>query len=424
MKIAFFVDQFPKLSETFVLNQITGLINQGHTVDIYPASPLREALHHEDIQRYKLLGRCHYPPGVPAKWHRRFIKGAAFWIRGLCHRRGGLTDLKRAASKFRSAESLFGHLIKTTPLRDDRPTYDIIQCHFGHNGLRAALYRDAQLLAGPVVTAFHGNDIANPSNGVNYQPLFSAGDFFLPISDHWRQRLLDLGCPAHKVVVHRMGIDCERFVFRLPKWNTKSPLKVLSIARLMEKKGIEFGIRAVATLIAQGHSIQYEIIGDGPLKENIVDLIRTLNLEHAISVVGSRSQDQVVAALCAADVLMAPSITASDGDQEGIPVVLMEAMALGVLVVSSVHSGIPELVEDKVSGLLAQERDVDGLAAALRYLITNNDAWIPMALAARQFIDERHDIKRLNKHLVMLYKNLSDKTDEASSLSIARKTHV
>lgn len=407
MKIAFFVDQFPKLSETFVLNQITGLLDQRHDVAIYPSSPSREVLHHEDVKRYDLIKRCHYPPGVPAKWHRRFAKGLRFALQHLNDRPMGLRDLFTAAQKFQSSENFFSQIIKTAPLSAARPAYDIIQCHFGHNGLRAALYRDAKLLSGAIVTAFHGYDIACAPSKTLYQPLFLRGDCFLPISEHWRQRLVDSGCPADKLNVHKMGIDCGRFLFRPPCKEQNAALRVLSVARLTEKKGIEFGIRAVAALIGQGHAIQYDIIGDGPLTNNIAELIRSLNLTHVVRMVGSKSQDDVVAALARADVLLAPSITASDGDQEGIPVVLMEAMALGVLVVSSVHSGIPELIQDKVSGFLAKERDVEGLAEALKYLLMNSEARLPMAVAARQVVEEKHDVKKLNQCLIKLYQDLS-----------------
>lgn len=418
MKIAFFVDHFPKLSETFVLNQITGLIDQGHEVDIYPTSPMREALQHEDVNRYQLLRRCYYPLCVPAKKHRRIVKSIGLAIRSMSYHPNGLIKLLRAALHYPSSETFLGHVIKTASMHKSRPEYDIIQCHFGHNGLRAALYRDAQLLSGSIITAFHGYDVACSPSEEFYRPLFIAGDHFLPISEYWRRRLQRLGCPEHKLTVHKMGIDCERFQYKAPDICSKGSIKILSVARLTEKKGLEFGIKAVAGLIHQGLPLKYDIIGEGPLKGQLTRLIYELNASHSIHLIGSRRQDEVVTALRDSDVLLAPSITAQDGDQEGIPVVLMEAMALGTLVVSSLHSGIPELIEDQSSGLLVRERDVNGLSEMIAWLSKNRQSWLPMAENARKIVMEKHDIKKLNSCLIELYKDIKVRRKNITELTL------
>ena len=121
---------------------------------------------------------------------------------------------------------------------------------------------------------------------------------------------------------------------------------------------------------------------------------------------GWKDQHEVIEILNEASIMLAPSITSKDGDREGIPVGLMEAMAVGLPVVSTYHSGIPELVKDGISGFLVPERDVDALAQKLGYLIENPDKWAEMGLAGREYVENFYDINKLNDQLVDTYQNL------------------
>src|SRR5262249_5020846 len=145
-------------------------------------------------------------------------------------------------------------------------------------------------------------------------------------------------------------------------------INIVTIARLVHKKGIEHGIRAVARLVQAGLHVNYTIVGDGPLREPLQQLIQHLGLKAAVKLVGWRRRPQIADLLATAHILLARSITGDNGDQEGTPVVLMEALAAGLAVVSTQHSGIPEVVEDGVTGFVVPERDVAALAAKLQYL--------------------------------------------------------
>jgi len=116
-----------------------------------------------------------------------------------------------------------------------------------------------------------------------------------------------------------------------------------------------------------------------------------------------KQREELVKLLTDADILLAPSVTSHDGDQEGIPVVLMEALAQGLPVVSTYHSGIPELVQDKKSGLLVQERDVNSLVEKLEYLFVHQETWAELGKAGRKHVEEHYEIKKLNDQLVDLY---------------------
>ena len=164
-----------------------------------------------------------------------------------------------------------------------------------------------------------------------------------------------------------------------------------------------YGIQAVASLLHKYPQVEYRIIGDGPLRPELSRLIQGANAGEQIKLLGWRTQEDIVKLMQEAHIFLAPSITSSTGDQEGIPVVLMEAMAQGLPVVSTWHSGIPELVQDGISGLLAPERDSDALAAKLDYLLTHHERWAPMGQAGRAYVQQFYDINLLNDQLVTLY---------------------
>ena len=167
-----------------------------------------------------------------------------------------------------------------------------------------------------------------------------------------------------------------------------------------------FGSRAVGQLIARGRDGRYTIIGGGPLRPELEELIRRLGLAERVTLAGPREHDAVHLTLSRAHIAIAPSVTSQEGDHAGIPVSLMEAMATGMPVVSTVHSGIPELVRDGVTGRLVPEGDVDALARALEDLIDHPLTWPAMGRAARRHVVEHFAIDALNDRLVARFREL------------------
>ncbi|OQX53652.1 MAG: colanic acid biosynthesis glycosyltransferase WcaL, partial [Candidatus Cloacimonas sp. 4484_209] len=249
--------------------------------------------------------------------------------------------------------------------------YDIIHCHFGPIGLFGAFLKEIGIKS-RLVTTFHGYDMSSfiVSNGNNvYKNLFLNGDLFLPISDYWKRKLVRLGCDEKKIVVHRMGINLEKFEFSERGKQTGEPIKILTIGRLVEKKGHRYAIEAVSKIVKKHKNIEYIIAGDGPLRQGLESLVRKLEIEKYVKFLGVVNQDELLKLYQYVHIFILPSMTARNGDQEGIPVVLMEAQATGLPVISTFHSGIPEGVLDGKSGFLVPEKDVDALADRLEYLI-------------------------------------------------------
>ena len=175
--------------------------------------------------------------------------------------------------------------------------------------------------------------------------------------------------------------------------------------RLVEKKGIEYSIRGVAQLIGKFPQIKYTIAGEGTLKDNLQKLILELNAQNNIYLVGSKTQDEIVTLLNETQILLACSVTAANGDQEGIPVILMEALACGIPVLSTNHSGIAEIIHDNISGFLVAERNVDAITQKLEYMILNPELWQIMGEKGKKLVEENYNIAELNKKLIKIFQS-------------------
>ena len=152
-----------------------------------------------------------------------------------------------------------------------------------------------------------------------------------------------------------------------------------------------------------GRKIHFTIVGDGHLRQQIEGKIADCRIQDAVTLYGWRDHDEIMRLLDESHILIAPSITADDGDQEGIPNVLKEAMATGLPVLSTWHSGIPELVEDGVSGYLVPERDVGALSDRLISLCDHPERWAEMGQHGRKKIEDEFDMTKINKRLEGLY---------------------
>jgi len=274
----------------------------------------------------------------------------------------------------------------------------------------AAKLRELGVIRGKIATVFHGIDISSREvlsrYTPEYQQLFSRGDVVLPISELWARRLQSMGCPPEKVAVSRMGVNMERFALR-PLKTPDEILQIISVARLTEKKGLHVAIEACRQLKEQGVRFRYRILGIGPWERRLKTLIEQYQLEDVVEMPGFMPSHQVKAMLDEADVFLLPSVTGADGDMEGIPVALMEAMAVGIPVVSTLHSGIPELIETGESGWLVAENDAAALADRLLALSTCESSSLqPVVLKAREKVESEFNQQVINRQLASLLQTL------------------
>ncbi len=403
MKIVFLVDAFPMLTETFILNQITGLLDRGVHVEILASSPgpWRSVNQYE---QYRLLERTRY--------YRLGVRSRHAHALDLLRRRirGGETDaLNFPMGELRAPRYLREVIVP--PRSDDsdstaeQSASDIVHCQYGLMGLRALKLKDAGVLRGRLVVSFRGFDATRfiRQNPGVYDRLFREGDLFLPVSTSLKERIVEAGCPEERIRILHSGIDCSRFSYAPRYLNAGEPVRIISVGRLVEKKGFLPGLRAVRLLREKGIPVEYTIIGEGPLKSRLERLRRKLRLSESVFLTGWQSHGEIIERMSRAHILLAPSVTASDGDMEGIPNVLKEAMAMGLPVIGTRHSGIPELVEHGKSGFLAREGDVGDLAEQLIRMISIPEQWPRMGFIGRLRVEEQFDTEELSDRLVQLY---------------------
>lgn len=357
LKILVVETNFPPISSTAVLNQITGLIKEGHQVDIYAKKQGPAKWAHADIKKYNLMN----------------------------------------------------HTLDALPKNLD--VYDIIYCMFGYRGKEIIeTLKDSTLSHAKIITCFRGSDISKyvQKNSKNcYRNLFIKGDFFLPVCDFFKDKLIDLGCNPQKIIVHHSAIDCVFFPYKKRALIPDKPIRLVSVSRLIKKKGLEYTIKAVAKLIKKYPHLEYTIAGFGELHDQLKQLIDNLGAQNNIKLVGHLSQEKVVALLNKSDIFILPSLTDKKGNQEGIPNSLKEAMAMGLPVISTYHAGIPELIKDGITGFLVPEKNSDALIAKIEYLINNPQIWPSLCQSARKTIETEYEKDALNKKLITLFYSIT-----------------
>jgi colanic acid/amylovoran biosynthesis glycosyltransferase len=407
MRVACLTALFPVHSEIPFLNQIVGLIERGHQVDIYADGPQPGGAYHPDVERLGLQALTRYPLRWPAE---RMARWRAAWDVLRAHRGADRRTLLRTLdpTAFWHRAWTLDQLRRTARFLPRRP-YDICYCAFGMDAPHALRLRRLGVLGGELVVAFRGADttkyVARRGPRV-YARTFRHARLLLPVCDFLGRKLVALGADPERVVVHHTGIDLRRWPFRERAPAGDGRLRIVTVGRLVEKKGIEHVLRALRILLDRGIEVEYRVFGDGPRREQLAALTAELGLEGRVAMGGRHEQARVRAGFDDADVLVAASVTAADGDEEGIPNVLKEAMASGMPVVATRHAGIPELVEDDISGFLVPERDPAALADALQRLAHAPERWPAMGRAGRSKVERAYDIHSLNDRLAGLLEDL------------------
>ncbi|MDL1975757.1 MAG: glycosyltransferase [Deltaproteobacteria bacterium] len=400
MKIAFFVPQFPKLSETFILNQVTGLIDRGHHVDVFAMRPSNELAVHEDVEKYKLSDRTHYLE-IPSRTIERVMTGVRLIYSNLKkHPQIVLRSLNILRYRRRALSLYFLHLV--VPFLKN---YDVIHCHFGPIGNLGASLKDLGIHA-KLITTFHGFDIrlGLQKGGHTYHALFHKGDCFIAISDYNYNKLTNFGLDERKIVRLPVGIDMSMFPYKSPSESHEAgtSIRILTVARLVEEKGLQYGIQAIHRLLKQQPqlNLKYCIIGDGPLKEDLTNLTNKLMLNEVVHFLGPHEQSGVIEMLQQSDIFLLPSVA------EVLPVCLMEAQAVGLPVIATEVGDTGHIVLDGKSGFVVKSTNVGALAEKLKYLCEHRQRWSDMGLAGRKNVVRRYDINKLNDRLVEIYANL------------------
>lgn len=400
MKIAFIISGFPTLSETFILNQITGLLDLGCDIEIFASINTNDKKLHPEIKKYNLMGRVNYF-NIPKNKIKRLLR--AIYLIVLNFYKDPLKILI-SLNIFRFGRIALSLTLLYNLIPFLNKKFDIIQCHFGSNGNIGA-YLKQMGIEGKLVTMFHGYDIREglEKGGEIYSQLLNHGDYFLAISDYNYRNLVRFGVNTGKIFFHPVGIEIDKFPF---KWKEKNKISstiiVLTVARLVVEKGLEYSIMAIKEVLKRKPDLllKYYIVGEGPLEEGLKKLVNNLKLESIVKYLGSMDQVQVVKEMTMAHIFLLPSIA------EALPVVLMEAQAIGLPIIATDVGSVDEVVIDQKSGFIVPVRDVDALAEKLEYLIEHPEILPGMGQYGRKLVEENYDINKLNQRLVEIYQNL------------------
>lgn len=402
MKIAYILASYPYLTTTFVDREILEVQHRG--VDLVLVSMHKPAPFEMRPEIKRLAEATNYL--LPAPWprllqaHLRFI---------LSQPRTYITTLVYMLSRRHDGfgawiRTLFFFLVGVWAAKVlERQEINHIHAHFANRATAVAMVV-SRMIGIPYSMFAHANDIY-------VSPIMLAekmeGAKFVATCTGYNKAHLERLCDGHstgKLHLIYHGLDLSRFdPTRQPSPNGRRPL-LLAVGQLREKKGYPYLINACRLLQDRGYDFSCEIIGGGPEHSRLEALITDLHLEGTVILRGPLPHSEVLSTYAQATLFVLPCIMAKDGDRDGIPNVLLEAMAMQVPVVSTQLSGIPEVIEDGLTGLLVPSEDKDALAQAIARLLDNPDLRAALGREGRKRIEERFDIHKNIGRLVELFK--------------------
>ncbi len=399
-KIGYLAQVFPHLTMTFVYREVLALRALGLTVETFATWRPNEA---ELSQEAKpLVANTVYI--LPIRWFP-LLRVHLNWL--LRHPWRYATTLAfclvHSASSWRNCLRTFLHFCQAIVLAEEVTHKGInhLHVHFALNATTLAMIV-ARLTNITFSFTAHANDIfANP---ILLPQKIKAARFIVAISTYnarFLQQIVPLAATREKVEVVRCGIDVEHFS-PVVHASAKKPT-ILAIGRLVEKKGFVYLVEACKQLNAQGYTFDCHIVGDGPQADMLTRLVAENNLGHCVHLEGVIFQEALKDYLAQADIITLPCVVAQDNDMDGIPNSLMEGMAMGIPAVSTKISGIPELIEDNVSGLLVPPNDAVALANALAKLLSDSALRNQLGQAGRAKVIADYEIIKNSEMLLDIF---------------------
>jgi len=293
----------------------------------------------------------------------------------------------------------------TAALQGERP--GLVHAHFGWSGIYVlSAVRRARL---PLVVTFYGRDApdeAGPAERRRLGELFRDAARVLVLSARMGEKLARLGCPRDRIQVHHLGIDTGAIPYRVPEAPAAgAPVELVSVGRLVEKKGMDILLEALEEVAGGPQPIRLTIVGGGPLESALRARAGALP-PGLVEWAGGLPHGETVRRMREAHLFVLASRTARDGDAEGTPTVLLEAQAVGLPVVSTLHEGIPECLPAANREWLAPEGDAAALAGRLRAMIEAPDRWGEIARRGREHVEAEFDSARLAVRALEIYREI------------------
>lgn len=388
--VGYVLRMFPQASETFVANEVLELERLGLSIRIYSYRRPRETVRHDVVRR--IQSPVSYLPDP--LWRHPL---ALLRAHRALHRRDPSryrTVLRYAFRSFLRERDLdvwrrftqAGELAML--IAGDGVTR--LHAHFAHGATHVTMLT-AMFLDLPFGFSGHARDIYTAKRSLLREKI-AAARYVVTCTEANRVYLREVidADQRDKVLLAYHGVNLAKFAPAQDATSAALPI-VLSVGRLVEKKGFPHLLRACRALLDRGYAFRCLIIGEGPERRRLEAHVRSLGLEGVVSLPGARTQEELIQEYRRATVLALPCRVLANGDRDGIPNVLVEAMALGLPVVSTAVSGIPELIESGENGLLVPEADDAALASAIELLLQDGALRARLARAARATVEQRFD---------------------------------
>lgn len=254
----------------------------------------------------------------------------------------------------------------------------------------------------PLIVNLRGYDLFHPKMGSFLTAVSPFVSKFLVKSESMKDVLVSLGCAREKIEVVYGGVDVDKITFK-PRLPADNSIKILSAGRFVDKKGYDVTLKFFRRLLKFYPNATLTLVGEGELRAYLIKLVDRLGIIDRVSVKEYMTHSLFIKELYRHNLFVLPSRTAKNGDREGIPNVLKEAMASGMLVISTYHSGIPELISDRKTGYLVEENDDAGMLDKLNFILQNNKRASQVCLNARAFVEKKFDVKNTAAQIEGVY---------------------
>jgi colanic acid/amylovoran biosynthesis glycosyltransferase len=396
-RLGYLVSEYPGVSHTFILREVLGLRRLGFQVEVASINRPYHALQRMTLEERAETAATHYVKADGWRGalvaHLQGLRRPHTWLRGLGQaiRLGGWDLRRQLYSFFYFTEALMlARWLRTHQI-------DHLHVHFATAAANVGLILK-QVSPMTLSMTVHGPDEFYDAKGEWLDEKIAATDFIVCISQFARSQLMKLA-PAqhwHKLAVCPLGVDTEHFR-PLAKQASTETFRLLCVGRLAPAKGQRILIEACRLLRERGRAFQLELVGDGPDRPELEAAMQTYGLQGQVRFRGALNHDEVHGCYRAADAFVLPSFA------EGVPVVLMEAMASGVPCVTTRITGIPELIRHDCDGLLVTPSDVEALAEAIERLIDDPDLRQRLAASGRDRVQKNYQLDRNIERLADLF---------------------
>jgi glycosyltransferase involved in cell wall biosynthesis len=397
--MAYLVSRYPAVSHTFILREVEALRRQGFVIETASINPPDQQPQQMPPRERGEAARTYYVKshgvaGALAAHATALRQRPRAWLAGLAYalRLGG-TDLRRIALGvgYFTEALMVGRWMRANDLPH-------LHVHFATAAANVGLCVK-KVFGTSLSLMIHGPDEFDDVRGQSLAEKIDRADFLFCIGSFARSQAMRLSAPAQwaKIDIARLGVDPEQYAPRRASRRGDGPFHVLCVGRLVAAKGQHVLVDAARRLAAGGRDVRVTIVGTGPDEAGLRAAVDAAGLQASVRLTGALNQDEVRQLYGAADAFVLPSFA------EGIPVVLMEAMASGLPCVTTRITGIPELIRSDDEGLLVAPSDAEALAAAIARLIDDPDLCARIAAAARRRVDADYHLERNTVRLGRLF---------------------